>query len=138
MIRLPPRSTRTDTLFPYPTLFRSRASPARAAARRTWAARVWALRPDPRPASRLRPGRTRKSSSLLTTRPIGALSDASRAQIRDNDLDLSDGVNACPTCKQLNHNHKGARVRRLFYLAIAASLLRAYLALPNASRSTTA
>src|SRR3546814_8157338 len=23
MIRLPPRSTRTDTLFPYPTLFRS-------------------------------------------------------------------------------------------------------------------
>src|SRR3546814_12742566 len=25
MIRLPPRSTRTDTLFPYPTLFRSHA-----------------------------------------------------------------------------------------------------------------
>src|SRR3546814_9134969 len=24
MIRLPPRSTRTDTLFPYPTLFRSK------------------------------------------------------------------------------------------------------------------
>src|SRR3546814_10817151 len=28
MIRPPPRSTRTDTLFPYPTLFRSRASDA--------------------------------------------------------------------------------------------------------------
>src|SRR3546814_10593164 len=27
MIRLPPRSTRTDTLFPYTTLFRSRPSP---------------------------------------------------------------------------------------------------------------
>src|SRR3546814_18833760 len=27
MIRLPPRSTRTDTLFPYTTLFLSRASP---------------------------------------------------------------------------------------------------------------
>src|SRR3546814_2546708 len=26
MIRLPPRSTRTDTLFPYTTLFRSRAA----------------------------------------------------------------------------------------------------------------
>src|SRR3546814_10980607 len=26
MIRRPPRSTRTDTLFPYPTLFRSRTS----------------------------------------------------------------------------------------------------------------
>src|SRR3546814_6832189 len=28
MIRRPPRSTRTDTLFPYTTLFRSRAHPA--------------------------------------------------------------------------------------------------------------
>src|SRR3546814_12106167 len=28
MIRRPPRSTRTDTLFPYTTLFRSRAQPA--------------------------------------------------------------------------------------------------------------
>src|SRR3546814_4513677 len=40
MIRRPPRSTRTDTLFPYTTLFRSsRASPARAApvrARTQW------------------------------------------------------------------------------------------------------
>src|SRR3546814_15769274 len=27
MIRRPPRSTRTDTLFPYPTLFRSPADP---------------------------------------------------------------------------------------------------------------
>src|SRR3546814_8928930 len=31
MIRRPPRSTRTDTLFPYTTLFRSRASGGRAA-----------------------------------------------------------------------------------------------------------
>src|SRR3546814_4159546 len=30
MIRRPPRSTRTDTLFPYTTLFRSRFLPARA------------------------------------------------------------------------------------------------------------
>src|SRR3546814_5144679 len=30
MIRRPPRSTRTDTLFPYTTLFRSRCAPARA------------------------------------------------------------------------------------------------------------
>src|SRR3546814_14677276 len=27
MIRRPPRATRTDTLFPYPTLFRSRVNP---------------------------------------------------------------------------------------------------------------
>src|SRR3546814_18031466 len=31
MIRRPPRSTRTDTLFPYTTLFRSQALPAVAA-----------------------------------------------------------------------------------------------------------
>src|SRR3546814_10065392 len=30
MIRRPPRSTRTDTLFPYTTLFRSHSSPASA------------------------------------------------------------------------------------------------------------
>src|SRR3546814_20129076 len=34
MIRRPPRSTRTDTLFPYTTLFRSRRSPPPRAARR--------------------------------------------------------------------------------------------------------
>src|SRR3546814_10764792 len=28
MIRRPPRSTRTDTLFPYPTLFRSQSNPS--------------------------------------------------------------------------------------------------------------
>src|SRR3546814_15082456 len=32
MIRRPPRSTRTDTLFPYTTLFRSQAAAARAGA----------------------------------------------------------------------------------------------------------
>src|SRR3546814_8359623 len=34
MIRRPPRSTRTDSLFPYTTLFRSRHAPAHATARR--------------------------------------------------------------------------------------------------------
>src|SRR3546814_8975231 len=35
MIRRPPRSTRTDTLFPYTTLFRSARPPARLGADRT-------------------------------------------------------------------------------------------------------
>src|SRR3546814_2427445 len=43
MIRRPPRSTRTDTLFPYTTLFRSHASLRRAAAR--LGARVIAVSP---------------------------------------------------------------------------------------------
>src|SRR3546814_13949086 len=36
MIRRPPRSTRTDTLFPYTTLFRSHAGGDQRAARRAW------------------------------------------------------------------------------------------------------
>src|SRR3546814_16887392 len=46
MIRRPPRSTRTDTLFPYTTLFRS---PGRQARRRRPAARLQGHRAD-RPA----------------------------------------------------------------------------------------
>src|SRR3546814_431070 len=37
MIRRPPRSTRTDTLFPYTTLFRSRLATAVIARRGAWA-----------------------------------------------------------------------------------------------------
>src|SRR3546814_3062608 len=39
MIRRPPRSTRTDTLFPYTTLFRSASTGARTCPRRARAAR---------------------------------------------------------------------------------------------------
>src|SRR3546814_1321014 len=51
MIRLPPRSTRTDTLFPYTTLFRSRAAhrPARFRARQPPPA-LWPPYPDHRRA----------------------------------------------------------------------------------------
>src|SRR3546814_20442545 len=56
MIRRPPRSTRTDTLFPYPTLFRSRLPAlARTAARRGAGPR----RGLARAAFRLAPRRTR-------------------------------------------------------------------------------
>src|SRR3546814_4387238 len=41
MIRRPPRSTRTDTLFPYTTLFRSVSLPAFQLARRRHNARPW-------------------------------------------------------------------------------------------------
>src|SRR3546814_11823249 len=40
MIRRPPRSTRTDTLFPYTTLFRSAGRPRQRRARRTAPARA--------------------------------------------------------------------------------------------------
>src|SRR3546814_4117230 len=53
MIRRPPRSTRTDTLFPYTTLFRSslscRSAPTRTAATRSralrWSARIMSCWP---------------------------------------------------------------------------------------------
>src|SRR3546814_12708435 len=40
MIRRPPRSTRTDTLFPYPTLFRSELGGGRALAEPAFQSRV--------------------------------------------------------------------------------------------------
>src|SRR3546814_7955408 len=61
MIRRPPRSTRTDTLFPYTTLFRSRA------AWRWW--RTWRWRCDgawgPRGASRTKRTRSEEHTSEL-------------------------------------------------------------------------
>src|SRR3546814_8721297 len=49
MIRRPPRSTRTDTLFPYTTLFRSPHQPETVGRRKIEAA-VRFRRPDPRQA----------------------------------------------------------------------------------------
>src|SRR3546814_7554763 len=54
MIRRPPRSTRTDTLFPYTTLFRSRSGSIRPSSIRS---RRWASRP----AARRSAGATRRS-----------------------------------------------------------------------------
>src|SRR3546814_6795373 len=61
MIRRPPRSTRTDTLFPYTTLFRSfhgsaAARPAGAALRPAADRAVALRRPAADPALRRRPG----------------------------------------------------------------------------------
>src|SRR3546814_1406135 len=59
MIRRPPRSTRTDTLFPYTTLFRSPGSSPSRSGDRAWrrACREW--RSDrQRPAMRKSPGAT--------------------------------------------------------------------------------
>src|SRR3546814_6227132 len=49
MIRRPPRSTRTDTLFPYTTLFRSRSRSHAASARSTSRCAIRPMRPCPVP-----------------------------------------------------------------------------------------
>src|SRR3546814_21135069 len=88
MIRRPPRSTRTDTLFPYTTLFRSRRNAARTAGRpcagpagsrgRIRRARVpppgagnghsWEKRFDP--DHRHRPAGAKRPQAVRRTRPL--------------------------------------------------------------------
>src|SRR3546814_5801129 len=67
MLRRPPRSTRTDTLFPYTTLFRSGYS--RSSAQRC--ARPLRARGPRRPSSRARPtrGRSRFFRKLAASAP---------------------------------------------------------------------
>src|SRR3546814_5981268 len=57
MIRRPPRSTRTDTLFPYTTLFRSRLQ------HRTWHSQAGALHPAPAARGFARPRHPRTASA---------------------------------------------------------------------------
>src|SRR3546814_10707690 len=70
MIRRPPRSTRTDTLFPYPTLFRSCAAAMSYVAPKSTRRRiseVFVRRPNTRKAVRCvtaaRPGRSEEHTS---------------------------------------------------------------------------
>src|SRR3546814_1428810 len=66
MIRRPPRSTRTDTLFPYTTLFRSRHEPHRPHSRHRAAVHDHRLRPDRlRAADRRRRPRRRLRAAVL-------------------------------------------------------------------------
>src|SRR3546814_9277027 len=60
MIRRPPRSTRTDTLFPYTTLFRSAPTPASARSRSPRCAG-----PARSSRCRTRPGRSEEHTSEL-------------------------------------------------------------------------
>src|SRR3546814_7379668 len=62
MIRRPPRSTRTDTLFPYTTLFRSRSGQSRSAGGATLLAIADGCRLPPRSAQS---GRSEEHTSEL-------------------------------------------------------------------------
>src|SRR3546814_18456410 len=93
MIRRPPRSTRTDTRFPYTTLFRSRAN-ARAVReppddRRPGPDRAWADRRDRRSASRsrrtgagARPLRPRTANRTVRARSHRAAVCAAAGRVR--------------------------------------------------------
>src|SRR3546814_16004377 len=71
MIRRPPRSTRTDTLFPYTTLFRSSATHSRQrAVRLTHRAKRTAARSDPIAEQRRRSAVSRIGQDLEGARRI--------------------------------------------------------------------
>src|SRR3546814_5282040 len=90
MIRRPPRSTRTDTLFPYTTLFRS-APPHRyshqawrvAAAIQVALSEAWRARQTPgRPSDRL----PRAGSSLLLPQDVLVQTGAGRSEEHTSEL----------------------------------------------------
>src|SRR3546814_4428346 len=68
MIRRPPRSTRTDTLFPYTTLFRSRPSPPRRSRRATVLCSVSRISPSNCSISAAPPGLTSRGASRTRSR----------------------------------------------------------------------
>src|SRR3546814_2586396 len=107
MIRRPPRSTRTDTLFPYTTLFRSPAPerPARAPAARS------APRRTPAPGSRPRPGDCR--------RPIPTCRTSRRSEEHTSELQSLMRISYAVFClkkktrkQQQYKSHSDARINR--------------------------
>src|SRR3546814_3853872 len=89
MIRRPPRSTRTDTLFPYTTLFRSRtAEPCADAGRRAGAAGGAARRADRH--LRLRPAAACRDIGrpVRTAGGGGGLSGAARPRSEEHTSEL--------------------------------------------------
>src|SRR3546814_9068691 len=65
MIRRPPRSTRTDTLFPYTTLFRSVMAFSLGSSSDVWGSRASELRLRAHPAADLAPVRSEEHTSEL-------------------------------------------------------------------------
>src|SRR3546814_7399467 len=77
MIRRPPRSTRTDTLFPYTTLFRSRAAACTANPRRAAAPRRTA-----RPAARRARLHRKAAAAVLELRRSAGRSEEHTSELQ--------------------------------------------------------
>src|SRR3546814_8678311 len=78
MIRLPPRSTRTDTLFPYTTLFRSLRRAGRGGLDRRGGR--GGRRPPLSPPALLRPGAARHARSRMHSLPAARTGDPPRGR----------------------------------------------------------
>src|SRR3546814_4706716 len=82
MIRRPPRSTRTDTLFPYTTLFRSYAEKRSAPVRRRETGRAGRGYRDVRARLRRKPDQPRRISAARRRTAPTVRRDAERAGAR--------------------------------------------------------
>src|SRR3546814_1610069 len=107
MIRRPPRSTRTDTLFPYTTLFRSLASAERRARRRGLVAGVRQELP-PLPFARLKPGAPKQSPARAahTTRKAEQRLAEPRSEEHTSELQSLMRISYAVFClkKKIKHN----------------------------------
>src|SRR3546814_8286926 len=82
MIRLPPRSTRTDTLFPYTTLFRSATSTSEEQAARTLYRSLFPSFPSfPAPLAEAAPAGTVAGPIGADPTPVALVQDALRAAV---------------------------------------------------------
>src|SRR3546814_12400085 len=95
MIRRPPRSTRTDTLFPYTTLFRSLRS---------------ASRPARSPADRAKP---RPIPPAVRSAPRRRPSDAARSEEHTSELQSLMRISYAVFClKKKNKNKKKDKIKQ--------------------------
>src|SRR3546814_7900085 len=90
MIRRPPRSTRTDTLFPYTTLFRSKAA-SRSTRRRNSPPPRWCLPPDGSAAPSQAP-KPRPTVRPRHCRTCPAFADAAKVEAQRGEAALDEGL----------------------------------------------
>src|SRR3546814_10048777 len=103
MIRRPPRSTRTDTLFPYTTLFRSAASRSR---HKTAFCAAWRAVAAPRPAPAARGAAPARHRDPLPRLPPGRRT-ADRSEEHTSELQSLMRISYAVFClkKKNNHHH---------------------------------
>src|SRR3546814_2952455 len=97
MIRRPPRSTRTDTLFPYTTLFRSLACAAKSCRCRKTLLKLSAIFPSPHPCARadgpkvsVRMARGEVVPNVLTAQMVSGPSGMARLAVRRSEEHTSE------------------------------------------------
>src|SRR3546814_14103497 len=108
MIRRPPRSTRTDTLFPYTTLFRSRTNSSRPSSNSTSSIPIPARNPH---FDACLPGASPRASGLLSAMRLfvsSALPDTLRRRLRDLCNGLPRARRVAPETRHLAPSFIGA------------------------------